>query len=549
MAKTTNAQGGEPKTAATVTATGASPAPKLTKDQMLKNLRQMVWNAATRLVHGGHLTSVQFKAYTLGTLFYRFVSERIEREGDSILARYGDERRYAELDDAFADEARETIVQNLGYYLRPSELFRAVTARARQDANLNRTLAEVFLNFEASARDTASEGDVKGLFANFQPNDPSLGKDQTERNALLCDLLENIRDLRFDDFIALGLDVFGLCYEQLIQMYALNSGTSGGEFYTPAEVSHLVALLAAAGRKSVRRVYDPACGSGSLLLNFNLVLGAKNIREGFFGQEINNETYNLCRMNMFLHGVNYDRFEIVCADTLLAPGHKEQKPFDAIVSNPPYSTPWTGSADPTLINDERFAPAGVLAPNSKADFAFVMHILSWLAADGTAAIVEFPGALYRGGAEQKIRQYLVKNNYVDTIIQLPANMFFGVSIATCIIVLKKNKADTDLMFIDATNEFEHVGNKNRLSDANIERIYAAHLARTDEEHFCRRVAAAEVEAEGYNLSVSTYVTQPDTREAVDIRALNQQISAITERTNRLRAEIDAIVAELEEGEA
>lgn len=342
-----------------------------------------------------------------------------------------------------------------------------------------------------------------------------------------------------------GLDVFGICYEHLIKMYALNSGTKGGEFYTPAEVSYLVAQIAAAGRQTVNKVYDPACGSGSLLLNFNLVLGAKNVREGFFGQEINLKTYNLCRMNMFLHNVNYDHFDMQLGDTLTDPKHIMDEPFDAIVSNPPYSVPWVGDGDATLINDPRFSPAGVLAPKSKADFAFTMHMLAWLSAEGTAAIVEFPGILYRSGAEQKIRKYLVTNNFVDTVVQLPPNLFFGTSIATCILVLKKNKHDNRVCFIDASNEFVHEGNKNKLSPDNISRIYETHIQKAETAHFCRVVTTADIAEEDYNLSVSTYVEQEDTREVIDITELNARITEIVNRENALRTEIDAIVAELE----
>ncbi|MCD8297776.1 MAG: type I restriction-modification system subunit M, partial [Prevotella sp.] len=342
-----------------------------------------------------------------------------------------------------------------------------------------------------------------------------------------------------------GLDVFGICYEYLIKMYALNSGTKGGEFYTPSEVSYLLAKIAVAERTSINKVYDPACGSGSLLLNFNKVLDARNINEGFFGQEINVKTYNLCRMNMFLHDVNYDHFDIQNGDTLKDPKHESEEPFDAIVSNPPYSVPWDGDSDITLINDPRFSPAGVLAPRSRADFAFTMHILSWLSTEGTAAIVEFPGVLYRGGAEQKIRKYLVTNNFVDTVIQLAPNMFFGASIATCIIVLKKNKKDNRICFIEASKEFVHEGNKNKLSPENINRIYKTHWNKSEVEHFSHVVTIGDVEEHDFNLSVSTYVEPEDTREIIDISELNERIAQIVNRENELRSELDKIILELE----
>jgi type I restriction enzyme M protein len=520
------------------------------KEILRKELGDLIWRMATNLVHGGKVSSVQFMDYTLGALFYRFISEDITDYCNRLMREAGvPDADYQHMSDAMAENARQQIVQAKGFFILPSQLFLNVANGAKDNDQLNTTLANNFRQIEESAVGTPSEDDVRGLFQNFNTNDAGLGSTVAERNELLTTLLESVRDLPFSKYMESGLDVFGICYEHLIKMYALNSGTKGGEFYTPAEVSLLLAQLAAAQRTTVNKVYDPACGSGSLLLNFNLVLGAKNVREGFFGQEINLKTYNLCRMNMFLHNVNYDHFDIQLGDTLLDPKHDMEEPFDAIVSNPPYSVPWPGDSDATLINDPRFSPAGVLAPKSKADFAFTMHILSWLSAEGTAAIVEFPGILYRGGAEQKIRKYLVQNNYVDTIIQLPSNLFFGATIATCIIVLKKNKADNRVCFIDASQEFIHEGNKNKLSAANLTRIYEAHVSKADIAHFCHVVTNSDIEAEDFNLSVSTYVEQEDTREAVDITELNQHISEIVSRQAELRTQLDAIIKELEEEEA
>lgn len=520
---------------------------KMSKEDLKRELGDLIWKMATNLVHGGKVSPVQFMDYTLGALFYRFISENITDYCNRLMTEAGvPDADYLHMSDEMAENARAQMVQAKGFFILPSQLFRNVADSAKDNNELNTTLANNFKAIEQSAIGTSSENDVKGLFNNFNTNDAGLGSTMAERNSLLADLLESVRDLNFTTYIESGLDVFGICYEHLIKMYALNSGTKGGEFYTPAEVSYLVALIAAAGRKTVNKVYDPACGSGSLLLNFNLVLGAKNVREGFFGQEINLKTYNLCRMNMFLHNVNYDHFDIQLGDTLIDPKHEVDEPFDAIVSNPPYSVPWVGDNDATLINDPRFSPAGVLAPKSKADFAFTMHMLAWLSTEGTAAIVEFPGILYRSGAEQKIRKYLVANNFVDTVIQLPPNLFFGATIATCIIVLKKNKGDNRVCFIDASNEFVHEGNKNRLAPENISRIYDAHTQKAEVPHFSQVVTTADIEAEDYNLSVSTYVEQEDTREAIDITELNARIAEIVSRENALRTEIDAIVAELEE---
>lgn len=519
-------------------------------DELKNELGALIWRMATNLVHGGKVSPVQFMDYTLGALFYRFISENITDYCNRLMAEAGvPSPDYAHMDDNTAENARDQIINAKGFFILPSQLFINVANNAHVNTELNTTLDNNFKAIEQSAIGTPSEDDVKGLFSNFKTDDNGLGATVAARNELLTTLLESVRDLNFTTYIESGLDVFGICYEHLIKMYALNSGTKGGEFYTPSEVSYLLAKIAAAGRKTVNKVYDPACGSGSLLLNFNRVLGAKNVEDGFYGQEINIKTYNLCRMNMFLHNVNYDHFDIQNGDTLKTPLHTEDEPFDAIVSNPPYSVPWDGDSDATLINDPRFSPAGVLAPRSKADFAFTMHMLSWLSAEGTAAIVEFPGVLYRSGAEQKIRRYLVSNNFVDTIIQLPANLFFGTSIATCLLILKKNKSDNRVCFIDASNEFVHEGNKNKLSDENIEKIYNAHTQKSEIKHFSHVVTTADIAEEDYNLSVSTYVEQEDTREKVDIAELNVRIAEIVSRENLLRKDIDAIVAELEGGAA
>ena len=385
---------------------------------------------------------------------------------------------------------------------------------------------------------------MKGLFADIDVNSNKLGATVQKRNETLVKILDKIGDMKLGNLADNQIDTFGDAYEFLMTMYASNAGKSGGEFFTPQEVSELLARITLVGKKQVNKVYDPACGSGSLLLKFAKVLGKENVRQGFYGQEINITTYNLCRINMFLHDINYEKFDIALGDTLLAPKHWDDEPFECIVSNPPYSIKWAGDENPLLINDPRFSPAGILAPKSKADLAFTMHMLSWLATNGTAAIVEFPGVLYRGGAEQKIRKYLIDNNYIDTVIQLPANLFFGVGIATCIIVLKKSKKDNATLFIDASGEFIHEGNKNKLSDANIARILEAFVARKDDAHFARLVENDKIAGNDYNISVSSYVEQPDTREEVDIEALNLRIAEIVARQNVLRTAIDAIVATL-----
>ena len=515
-------------------------------------LHKTIWRIANDL--RGSVDGWDFKSYVLGMLFYRFISENLTAYLNLQERRAGDKDfDYATLPDADAEQGRAETVKEKGFYILPSHLFANVRQRARHDANLNETLSRVFKDVEGSAIGADSEDDFKGLFDDLDVNSSKLGPTVARRNEKLVKLLDAIGDLPLNSgsgsFSANTIDLFGDAYEYLMQMYASTAGKSGGEFYTPQEVSELLARIAVSGKTEVNKVYDPACGSGSLLLKFAKVLGPDKVRQGFYGQEVNLTTYNLCRINMFLHDVNYEKFDIAHGDTLTDPAHWDDEPFEAIVSNPPYSIKWAGDANPLLINDPRFAPAGVLAPKSKADLAFTMHILSWLATSGTAAIVEFPGVLYRGGAEQKIRQYLIDNNYVDAVIQLPPDLFFGTTIATCIIVLKKSKRDNATLFIDASAEFTRTGNKNKLTRENRRKILDAFTARANIAHFARLVENGDIAANGYNIAVSSYVEQPDTREAVDIRALNAEIARIVARQAELRVAIDTIIADLEGDDA
>lgn len=508
------------------------------------NLHRTIWRVANDL--RGSVDGWDFKAYVLGMLFYRFISEYITNWVNKVQADGGEtDFDYALLDDEQAQTAREYMVETLGFFILPSELFQNVRKAAPHDQNLNETLAAVFKHIEGSAIGSTSEDDLKGLFDDVHTNSPRLGNTISERNAKLVKLLDAIGDLELGNYRDADIDTFGDAYEYLMTMYASSAGKSGGEFFTPQDVSELVARLTVVGKSRVGRVYDPACGSGSLLLKFAKVLGRENVEEGFFGQEINLTTYNLCRINMFLHGVNFSKFDIALGDTLTEPAHWDDEPFEAIVSNPPYSIDWIGADSPTLMNDERFSPAGVLAPKSKADLAFTMHILSWLAVDGTAAIVQFPGVLYRGGAEKKIRKYLVDGNYVDAVIQLPVDLFFGTSIGTCILVLKKAKKDSQVLFIDASELFERAGTKNQITEAHRNQIIEAYSKRVDVEHFAQLVAIEDIAQADYNLSVSSYVEPEDTREKVDIKQLNEDIAGIVQRQAELRTAIDAIVADLE----
>lgn len=514
------------------------------KEQEREELHRAIWAIADDL--RGAVDGWDFKSYVLGTMFYRYISENIASYINQGEIDAGNpDFRYEDMPDAEAEQAREGLVQEKGFFILPSELFCNVRAKAASDENLNETLETVFRHIEESAKGSSSEGQFAGLFDDYDVNSNKLGATVAKRNEKLVKLLNGVADMNLGDVKEHDIDAFGDAYEYLMTMYASNAGKSGGEFFTPADVSELLTRLGTVGKKEINKVYDPACGSGSLLLKAEKVLGRDAVRNGFFGQEINITTYNLCRINMFLHDIEFDKFDIACEDTLTNPQHWDDEPFELIVSNPPYSIKWAGDENPLLINDPRFAPAGVLAPKSKADLAFIMHSLAWLASNGTAAIVCFPGIMYRGGAEQKIRKYLVDNNFIDCIIQLPSNLFFGTSIATCIMVLKKGKTDNKVLFIDASSECVKVTNNNKLTPENINKIVDTFAQRAEEAHFSHLAKYSEVQENDYNLSVSTYVEAKDTREKIDIVKLNAEIAQIVARENELRAAIDQIVAEIE----
>jgi type I restriction enzyme M protein len=514
------------------------------KEQERAKLHSTIWKIAKDL--RGSVDGWDFKQYVLGILFYRFISENLTNYINNEERRTGaTDFDYTNLSDDAAAFGRKDTVAEKGFFILPSELFVNVRRRAAIDENLNETLSGVFRNIENSAKGTDSEDDLRGLFDDLDVNSNKLGPTVAKRNERLVKLLDAIGELQLGKYEDNTIDAFGDAYEFLMTMYASDAGKSGGEFFTPQEVSELLARITVVGKTEVNKVYDPACGSGSLLLKFAKVLGKENVRQGFYGQEINITTYNLARINMFLHDINYEKFDIAHGDTLTDPHHWDDEPFDAIVSNPPYSLSWDGDANPVLINDPRFSPAGVLAPKSKADLAFTMHMLSWLSTTGTAAIVEFPGVLYRGGAEAKIRKYLIDNNYVDTVIQLPADLFFGVTIATCIIVLKKSKTENSTMFIDASKEFVRGGTKNKLTDANIAKILDTFTTRADLAHFARLVPNSEIAKNDYTLAVSSYIEAEDTREVIDITELNADIQQIVAKQSELRTAIDAIVKDLE----
>lgn len=512
----------------------------MTSTQQRAALQRQIWQIANDV--RGAVDGWDFKQYVLGTLFYRFISENFaihfEADDDSI--------PYAKLSDTVITPAiKDDVIKTKGYFIYPSQLFVNVAKNAHTNESLNTDLAKIFTDIETSAMGYPSEGDIKGLFADFDTTSNRLGNTVKDKNTRLAAVLKGVAGLEFGDFHGSQIDLFGDAYEFLISNYAANAGKSGGEFFTPQHVSKLIAQLAMHKQASVNKIYDPACGSGSLLLQAKKHFDAHIVEDGFFGQEINHTTYNLARMNMFLHNINYDKFNIQLGNTLMDPHFRDEKPFDAIVSNPPYSVNWIGSDDPTLINDDRFAPAGVLAPKSKADFAFVLHALHYLSARGRAAIVCFPGIFYRGGAEQKIRQYLIDNNYVETVISLAPNLFYGTTIAVTILVLAKNKKNTITQFIDASGLFKKETNNNILTDQHIEEILHVFDSKANIEHFAKSVPVEAIITNDYNLSVSSYVEAKDTREVVDIAQLNAHIATTVETISQLRSDIDAIVAEIE----
>ncbi|HOO49742.1 MAG TPA: type I restriction-modification system subunit M [Alphaproteobacteria bacterium] len=515
----------------------------MTGKQQREALQRHIWQIANDV--RGSVDGWDFKQYVLGTLFYRFISENfasyIEADDESI--------NYAQLsDDVITPEIKDDAIKTKGYFIYPSQLFVNVAKTANTNESLNTDLAEIFAAIESSANGYPSESDIKGLFADFDTTSNRLGNTVTAKNGRLAKVLKRVAELEFGEFHGSQIDLFGDAYEFLISKYAANAGKSGGEYFTPPHVSKLIAQLAMHKQTSVNKIYDPACGSGSLLLQAKRHFDDHIVEEGFFGQELNHTTYNLARMNMFLHNINYDKFEIELGDTLIHPHFQDDKPFDAIVSNPPYSVKWIGSDDPTLINDDRFAPAGVLAPKSKADFAFVLHALSYLSSKGRAAIVCFPGIFYRGGAEQKIRKYLVDNNYVETVISLAPNLFYGTTIAVTILVMAKNKPNTDIQFIDASGEefFKKETNNNVMYDDHIAHIMEMFDKKENVDHVAATVPYEKVKANDYNLSVSSYVEPKSTKEDIDPVKLNADIDATVKNITKLRTDINAIIAEINE---
>ena len=515
------------------------------KEHERQELHSKLWAICNDL--RGSINGWDFKQYVLGMMFYRFISENLtsyinKNEWESGNTTFN----YAFLDDASAEVAREYMIKTKGFFILPSQLFDNVCKSAADDPNLNETLEAVFKAINDSASGTDSEANFSGLFDDINVNDKRLGNTVAKRNERIVKLLTGVASMEFgENYQENAIDAFGDAYEYLMGLYAANAGKVGGEYFTPQEVSELLCRLTTIGKTQVDKVYDPACGSGSLLLKFAKILGAENVRKGFYGQEYEPTTYNLCRINMFLHDIGYNKFDIACEDTMINPHHWDEVPFDAIVCNPPYSHKWVGDGNPLLINDPRFSPAGVLAPKAYEDFAFVLHCLNWLSANGTAAIVCWPGIMYRAGAEQKIRKYLIDNNYIDAIIQMPENLFFGVTISVCVMVLKKNKTENSTLFIDAAKECVKVTNANKLTEENIENIIRFFTERRDIEHVSAVVPNSVIgnDENKYTLSVSTYV-KPEEEPGIDIELVTCDISEAVTKQEEFRVAIDEIIAQI-----
>lgn len=514
----------------------------MTEEQQRSKLQGKIWEIADNV--RGSIDGWDFKQYVLGTLFYRFISENftsyIEAGDESI--------NYSEMEDKdISEEIKNDVTKTKGYFIYPSELFVNIARTANTNESLNTDLDDIFKSIESSATGYDSEKQIKGLFADFDVTGTRLGSTVEAKNKQLANVIKGVESIGFGEFEHNKIDLLGDAYEFLISKYAANAGKSGGEFFTPQSVSKLIVKLAIHGQDEINIVYDPAVGSGSLLLQAKKQCGDNIITEGFFGQEKFTITYNLARMNMFLHKINYNNFNIELGDTLINPKLKDKKPFDAIVSNPPYSINWIGKSDPTLIEDDRFAPAGVLAPKSKADFAFILHSLHYLSSKGRGAIVCFPGIFYRGGAEKKIREYLINGNYVETVISLPPNLFYGTSIAVNILVISKSKKDNTTQFIDVSGKdfYKKETNNNVLTDEHIEKIIKIFENKEDIDYIAKSVKYEEIEENDFTLSVNTYVEKEDTREVVNILELNKDIEQTVNKIDSLRKDIHKIVEVIE----
>lgn len=514
-----------------------------TREEEKQELYRTIWNIANKL--RSNIVGWDFKNYVLGFLFYRYISENIQKYFNNI---EHDKKNlkfeYANLDDQTANQFRIKTIEQKGFFILPSELFVNVLKKIENKKiakTVNVILNQVFYNIENSAKNFSSESSVKNLFADIDLKSKKLGNDTYKRNNQIINILKAINNMKINDYQNNLIDTFGDAYEYLINMYCSNAGKSGGEFFTPQEVSELLARLTLKNKKKINKVYDPAAGSGSLLLKFVKILGKKNILDGIYGQEINLTAYNLCRINMFLHDISWKNFDIKLGDTLTDPKNDPKIKFDVIVSNPPYSIKWIGDNNSKLINDPRFKKAGVLAPKAKADLAFVLHSLYYLDNNGIGAIVLYPGVLYRRGIEQKIRKYLVNNNYVDAVIELPKNLFFGTTISTAILIIKKNKKTKNVFFFDASNYFVKANKKNKLTFQNLNDIIDIFFSQKNITSISCTVNINKIKANNYDLSVFNYVKKSDKISNINIKKLNAEIATLVNEQQLIRNKINKII--------
>jgi len=517
----------------------------MSEDQK-KQLEQQLWNIANTL--RGKMNADEFRDYILGFIFYKYLSEKMFRYADFILKqdgiKYSDIKEETAKGKEYIEAIKEEALSKLGYFLKPSELFSEVAKRGNSDKEgennfILEDLQKILNNIQLSTMGTESEDDFDNLFEDLDLTSTKLGRTESAKNELIAKVLSHLDKIDFH-LENTELDVLGDAYEYLIGQFASGAGKKAGEFYTPQEVSKVLAKLVTTGKSKLKSVYDPTCGSGSLLLRV-----AREVQEvsNFYGQELNRTTYNLARMNMILHDVHYRKFDIKQEDTLEHPQHIDKK-FEAIVANPPFSAQW--SASPLFMTDDRFSQYGRLAPSSKADFAFVQHMIHHLAENGTMAIVLPHGVLFRGGAEQHIRKYLIEDrNYLDAVIGLPANVFYGTSIPTCILVFKKCRENPeDVLFIDASQYFEKVKNQNVLREPDIDKIISTYRDRIEEDKYSKRATLKEIAGNDYNLNIPRYVDTFEAEDSIDINKLADELVDLDKQIAETDKTIDGFCKEL-----
>ncbi len=519
----------------------------MSEDQK-KVLERQLWAVANTL--RGKMNADEYKVYILGFIFYKYLSEKLEiYVNEKLLIRedftYTDIHENTKDGKAQLDAIKTLTLEHLGFFLKPAELFSYLVKKGKgeikgSEAFILEDLKNVLNTIEQTAMGTASEDDFKGLFDDVDLGSSKLGGREKEKNETVVEVITHLSGIDFK-LADTKNDLLGDAYEYLIGEFAAGAGKKGGEFYTPAQVSRLLAMIVSEDKKTIRSAYDPTCGSGSLLLRLSEYTDVKS----YYGQELNPTTYNLARMNMILHGVRFDKFTIRQGNTLTTDMHEDLK-AEAIVANPPFSAQWKGDTDPVLAQDDRFMQYGRLAPKSAADYAFVTHMLHHLADNGTMAVVLPHGALFRSGAEGQIRKYIIeKQNYLDAVIGLPANIFYGTSIPATILVFKKCRRDSeDILFIDASREFEKVGNQNKITDENIKKIFTTYKERKEVEKYSHKATVAEIQENEYNLNIPRYVDTFEEEVEIDLKAVAAELQALHKGEEALHAKIAEFCAEL-----